>query len=444
MDKKYRITPTNLLYLFLVLAIPFICVGGVSVFPAHLRFYATIAAGITCVLLMLSLQKKLIIDLVTIFSLFFCGMIFLSITYSADPSLTLNFAIIYLCCSMLLLADLPQGVFDKILFVTRVVCVIMALSIVLSVFIDDFILKFFSFIVNPNNKTVISQAIHNEIKYSHAYSGLSTERSDAAFIVNVGIAIISAKFFSGKKLTIHDVLQLILFVAALFFTNKRTLFIIPIIAFAVLMLFSRVKNKFLKGVIIAVIAVCLFFVLSAFIPQLSNIYNRFFSSDTDDILNGRGELWAYSLQMFSGKPLIGYGFASYNAFARNAGLLVKGEEWNYYGHNCYYELLGELGIIGTVIFAVAFITPFIYTLILLYKNNGTRHQTYLLMVSAYFQIMCLVYCMSGNVLYCTQQIYLWYMAIAITLCVKRRQGYRGIVHSLKFRFSTPVKGYDTV
>ncbi len=445
MDKKYKITLTNILYLFLVLAIPFICVSGVSVIPAHLRFYAITASAVVCLMLAVFIRKKIILDSVTVLSLIFGGLIMLSVLYSLDPKLTLNFFVIYISCSMLFIADLPENIFDKIIFVIRVVCVVMAVSIVLSVFINDFILTYFSFIVNPNHKAEIITAIHNEINYSNAYSGLPTDRADDAVIMNVGIALIASKFFSGQKLSKHDIIQMILFVAALFFTNKRTLFLVPLIAFAVMILLGRVKNKFLKCTTVAVAGVCLFFVLSAFIPQLNNIYNRFFSSGSTDILNGRGELWDFSLDMYKRNPAFGCGFASFNKFAYDGGLLIKGKQWNYFGHNCYYEILGELGIVGTVTFAAAFALPLIYTIILIYRNSGTKHQSALLLMSLYIQIMCIVYCVSGNVLYTSQQIYLWYFAIAMMLCVKRSQGYKGIVQSIKYRFSDPNKeGYEKI
>lgn len=424
MDRKYKVTPTNLLYLFLLLAIPMICVSGVSVYPVNLRPYLVVCVGAACVFLTLFVRKKLELNLITVSALFLCGMIIFSLSYSADATETAEFCVTYLACIFLLFADLPENLFERIIFVFKIFCLIIAVSIILSVFIDDFILTYFSFIINPKNDPSISHSIFKEIKYCHAYSGLAKERSDAAYIMNVGIAIVLAKFFSGRKAKASDIITLIIFVLGLVFTNKRMLFVIPVIAFAVMMLLGNLKSKLIKFVSVAAIAVVGFLVLAAFIPQFSNIYDRFMLTDSTDVLNGREELWEYSLYMFRTSPIIGHGFGSFNKYSYENGLLVDGERWYFFGHNCYYEVLGELGIIGAIIFAFAFIIPLIYTAALIYKRIGTKSQQQLLMFSLYIQIMFFVYSFSGNPLFVTDQTVMWFFAIAVTLCVKKSNDFR--------------------
>lgn len=420
MERKININFKNILYGILIIAIPCLGVSGVSVIPSHLRFYGTIAVGIICLLLTIFVKKTIIIDAITVPILFLCGVMVTSATYSIDNATSIQFAVIYLCCASIIFVDLPEKMFERILTVTKIICLIIALSIIVSAIIPNFINDYCSFLINPGHKSEISEAISNEIKFSHAYSGLATERADAAFIVNIGIAIMFGKYFSGEKLRWYGIVQLLIFVSALFLTNKRTLFIVPIIAFLLLMLMGNIKSKLIKFVSIVILAVGLFSILSVYIPQLSNIYNRFFVSSSNDALNGRGELWPYSWLMFSKNPIVGLGFGAFNLFANRCGLRINGEPWKYYGHNCYIEILGELGIIGTIIFAVAFIVPIIYTIVMLYRKSGTKTQLMLLMFSFYVQLMCFIYSFSGNVIYYNQQVVMWFFAIAITLYVKRK------------------------
>lgn len=422
MDRKYKLTPKNILYAFLIAAIPIVGVGGVSIYPVNIRFYVIIGIGAICIFLTLFLQKKLVLNSITVPSLFLCGIMLVSASYSVDQSTSIYFAVVYICSASLLYVNFPEKFFDRVLMVIKVFCIVIAISIILSVFIDDFIVKYCSFIVNPKNYALITQPIHSEINNSHAYSGLAKERAEAAFIMNVGIAICFSKYFSGIKMKKLDYAELFLFLAALIFTNKRTLFIIPIIAFAIMMLLGNVKSKVVKFILIVVIAVISFMVMSEFIPQIDNIYKRLFLSDSSDVLNGRGTLWKYSEDMFVRKPLFGYGFGAFNFYAYKHGLLINGEKWMYYGHNCYFELPAELGIFGTLIFAVAFLIPFAYTFCLIRKKSEYKNCNRLIMFSLYLQIMFLIYCFSGNVLYYPQQIMMWFFAIAITAFVKNKTG----------------------
>ena len=53
----------------------------------------------------------------------------LSVLYSLDPKLTLNFFVIYISCSMLFIADLPENIFDKIIIAGRLKCLIFGINV---------------------------------------------------------------------------------------------------------------------------------------------------------------------------------------------------------------------------------------------------------------------------------------------------------------------------
>lgn len=421
MDRKFMLTPRNLLYAFIIAAVPFVAVCGVSVIPANLRYPAIVAVGAICIFTALFLQKKITLDGITVPLILLCGMILLSYFYSVAPSDTMEYLIVYCCFTAFVLVDFPEKLYDRIITVIKAVCLVIGVSIILSVFIDDFILKYFSFIINPNNRAEIVYSIHSEINNAHAYSGLAKERAEAAYIMNVGIAIMFAKYFAGDRFKTGDVIMLGIFVSALLLTNKRTLFIVPVVCFLVFMLFSKIKSKVMKFSVILLIALCAFAVLSIFIPQLNNIFDRLFVSDRSDYLSGRNTLWIYSFNMFAQNPILGRGFASYNAFANVHGLRVKGEEWYYFGHNCYFEVLGEVGIVGAIIFLIAFLVPLILTFRILLSGKQSKKYSTMLFFSLYIQLMFFIYSLSGNVIYYNQQVMMWFFAIALTRFVRRQQ-----------------------
>lgn len=424
MDRKFKLNKVNVIYGMLIMLIPLICVSGVSVFATRFKLIGLVATGLLSLFYIIFIKGKLVLNTITTPMLLVCGLIGVSASYSIDASASLEFLVVYIVCLFYLFADLPDKVFERTLFVCRIFCITIAITIILSVLIDDFMLKYLSFIINPKHNPEIIATVHKELYKAHSYSGLAMERSDAAVIMNVGIALVFSKYFTGEKLKGGDYAQLLLFFSALIFTNKRTLFIIPILTFCVFMLLGNVKSKGIKFVSIALISIAGFFVLAEFIPQFANIYNRIFATDSNDVLNGREDLWRYSIMMFQKSPLFGYGFGSYNKFGQLNGLLVKGEQWNYYGHNCYLELAGELGFVGIVIFSVAFIVPLIYTFMMIKKGCCNSGQKKLLLFALYIQLMMFIYSFSGNVIYYNQQITMWFFAIAIVNHIRRETGFR--------------------
>lgn len=420
MDKKYKVTPINIWYAFLLIAVPMICTGGLSAYPNKLRFPFIIAAGITCFAYIFFVEKKITITYITTVFLLTFAYIIISIFYSYDPKSTQELALIYLCSTIFLLTDFPDSFFQKLLTVISIICVVIAVSIIISVFIEDCMIKYFSFIVNPTNSPDVIEALYSEVHRSHAYSGFAREKAEAAYIMNVGIAVYFAKYFSGTKFKAKDTLFLVLISTALILTSKRMLFVCPVVIFSVLILLSKIQGKVIKIFSITLILGGIFLILMSTIPQMSNLFDRFMVSDSTDVLTGRGDLWSYSLEMFEKQPIWGFGLGSYNKFAFDHGLLVNGEQWNYFGHNVYYEILGEGGILGFIIIFGALLFACIATIYYIRNKNCTTLQRYILMFSLYIQLMFLIYCTTGNVLYYSQEIFMWYVAVGITVCVSRR------------------------
>lgn len=419
MDKKFNLTPKNLIYLCLIFLIPIVCVTGVSVFPSNIKLPGTIAMGILCLIHTVFIKKKLVLNCITIPAIILCGFLLISSIYSLAPKSALKFCYMYLSSVALLFADLPEKVFSKAITISRIILIIIALSILLSTVIDDFIITYFKWFINPENSSEINFSITNEIKNCNAYSGLAKERGEAAYLMNIGLGIVLADYFAGKKFKIADWLQVFIFVGALYFTNKRMLFVIPIIAFAVMLFLSKIKGKPVKFVMIALVAVGFMIVLSMFIPIENNIFERFSAGD-DDFFNGREELWGYSLSMFAEYPIFGRGFASYNNYIYSKGYRYGGGKWVYYGHNCYYQVLGETGVVGAIIFLAVFIIPLVLTVAMLYRRILNKGETTLMMFALYVEILSFVYSISGNVLYYNQQIVMWFFAIAIVLYCKNK------------------------
>lgn len=411
-------------YILLSVLIPFICVGGSTYFPYNLRTPLIMAVSIGSFIISLSINKKISFNAISglwfVTSFLICSTAFVSYS-SAD---TMKYGILFLVSSLMLFVELPENTWQKVITVMNVFVIVIAVSIIASVFIDNLIVDKLSFIFNPRNIQGLDQQVLDELRNGN-YSGLAGEKAVAAMIMNVGIAVLFSKYFSGIKCTVYDFIEFGIVVIALVLTGKRMLFLVPIILFVIMILMSRVKHKLVKFITIAVLASCIMLIMSSFIPQMSIMYDRFIgNSDSEyfDVLSGRGSLWTNAFLMFAKNPVFGCGYASYNEFAYQNGYLFNGTKWRYFGHNCYFELLGEVGIVGTVLIFGLLIAALVLTVKYMRDKSMDKTQRRLLMFSFYIQVMFFIYCASGNVLYQSEQIYTWFIAMAITMTFHRKYG----------------------
>lgn len=420
MDKTYKITLKSVFYAFMIMAVTVICACGVSPIPHNLRTPLIIVGAVATAAYIIFKQKSVYLTMPVVLTLLSVVYIGVSIFYSIEKDITFELSVIYICSAVFLLADYPMDFYKKAITAMQVVCIIIAISIIMSVFIDNLMLRYFSFIVNPGNSPEVVESIYRELNWSKAYSGFARDKSEAAFIMNIGISVYYAKYFAQKKFKFTDIIGIIILCAALILTGKRMLFLCPIAVAAVLMLLSNKKGKLVKVIPVLFLAICGFIVVAAFVPQFSNLFERFANDDTMGSLSGRVELWPYCFEMFRKNPLIGMGLGTYNYYLYSNNITINGEYWNYYGHNVYYEFLGELGLIGFALLFGGLLMIFGKTIVLMRNKDVTNLERFLLTFSFAIQLTCLIYCASGNVLLYKQQIFMWFFADAIAANISRK------------------------
>lgn len=420
MDKKIKLSPKSLWFLFVAFSISIICVGGYSPYFMTLRIPLFVIIAVSSIIYTVFIYKKVTMDYVLSFFLITSAYMLVSAIMSPNYDTAIKTAIVYICGTAMLTVEFPNDFYKVVLKVISIFCIVIAISIILSVFIDDFMIKSFSWFLNPKNNPDVINNIHREISVSKSYSGLAREKGVAAYIMGIGILIYFSKFFSGIKLKVLDIIFLIAEIVALMLTSKRMIIICLLVAFAVMMLISSKKSKLIKLIMISLLAFCGFIILSSYIPQLSNVFNRF-NNDEADMLTGRGALWQCSLYMFGLSPLFGNGLLSFNTFAEQLGITnPDGTPWLYNGHNIYYEFLGELGVVGSIIVFGTLLYAIVKTVILLKAENLSEYSKFLLMFSFAVQLVLLLYCATGNVLISADQTFILIFAISIMRSIKLR------------------------
>lgn len=423
-NKTFKITLNSLWYIFTATAIAIICVGGYNPYFMNVRSLLSAGLVVCSLIIALFVRKKIIIDMsLGLFIIVGAYMLF-SATISMDTQTGFKIAGYYIIGIAVMMIEYSDSLIDTVLKFINVFVLVIAVSILISVPIDDCMNKYFSWLLNPTNSASVAQSMRDTVANSHSYAGFARDKGVAAYIIGMGICIYLAKYFSGKKLLWHEVIGVIIEICALLLTSKRMILICLVVVFAVLMLASQIKGKVMKFAMILLIGAAMLFVITAYIPSLSNVFDRF-TNETTDTMTGRGDLWNFSLMMFSKSPVIGTGLGSFNKFAAEHGYLSnKGETWNYFGHNCYYEFLGELGIIGAIIVFGALLYMLVKTFLLVRNSTLLPIQRYHAIFALAVEVMLLVYSVTGNVLLYADQTLSLFFAFAITRSIIINNGLR--------------------
>lgn len=423
-NKTFKITFHSLWYLFTATALAVICVGGYNPYFMNIRTMLSAGLVLCSLFAALIIRKKIIIDTsLGLFIIVGAYMLF-SASMSMDTDTGFKIAGYYIVGIAVLMIEYSDEMIDTVLKFMNVFVLVIAVSIIISVPIDDCMNKYFSWLLNPTHSEAVAQSMRNTIIHSHSYAGFARDKSVAAYIMGMGICIYLAKYFSGKKLKWYEVVGLLAEISALLLTSKRMILVCLVAVFAILMLTSQIKGKIVKFAVIALAAASALFIIMSFIPSMSNVFSRF-TNEENNTLTGRSDLWSFSFMMFSKSPVIGVGLGSFNEFAAQQGYLsASGDRWDYFGHNCYYEFLGELGIVGSIIVFGALLYMLVKTFMLVNNKTLLPIQRYHIYFALAVEIMLLMYSISGNVLLYADQTLALFFAYAIVRSITINNGLR--------------------
>ena len=349
-------------------------------------------------------KKKMCITKITGIWIFIALYVILGLVYSYSSKTSLMYIAILVIGILFLTYKIDKQIFLEFIKIAKVICIVYALSNIFSAVIPNFIPRFFSFFVNNLNPIYIELAGNN-------YSGLAGEKAVSAFIINIGIGIIYAQMLVRGKITKKDAIILLILFGGLFLTGKRTLTLIPLLLLFIMYICSSEKNKIVKLIKISSLVLIGIIVLLIVFPSTMHVVERLLSSGD----SGRNELWDICIQMFEDSPAIGQGLGTFNQYSYDVGYRNYGEMWTFEAHNIYFQILGELGIIGFTLIIFAFIYGLIISIKLLRDTQIKKNKKYkfLIYISLYTQLLFLVYGLTGNTFYYWHQLFVYMMALSI-------------------------------
>ena len=302
---------------------------------------------------------------------------------SYDRGETLKYAITFFAGACMVFLRNSDNFYSYSVEYTEIGCRCVAISICIQIVFPTIYRDHLNFLIRGGAGAV--SRLNNELS-QHIYSGIVGEKGEAAFLMVLAIVLLLSRCTYTKKIEKKDFKWLIIYLVALILPAKRMLFAVGIL-------------------------LIMLYISMMVIPSLNTLLNRFTSFEGDDTANGRVYLWAHALRMFRERPFLGYGYGSYNKYASNQGvILTKSRVWESHAHSIYYQMLGEIGIIGLSVFIILNLTA-IAMAIYLYKrrNRLSRRGCGYLFIGINIVVFVLVYGLTGNIIYYTNQImvYLW-------------------------------------
>lgn len=243
------------------------------------------------------------------------------------------------------------------------------------------------------------------------YTGILGGNQQAAVFLNIGIVAHLARCYANRKIDRKSLFYILIYLLAIILTSKRMLTVIPLIVFMVYYFMSATKNKYSKFFVTMFFAFVIAYIGINLEPDLSVKFLTYFSGEGDnDLLSGRGAFWKGCQQMFAEEPIHGYGLASFNGvYYEKTHYLFHGEPWIYHAHNIYYQMMAELGIIGIAFFLIQAVK--VVNVVYRFNTNKkkfTQEQAIILFWCMGIIITLLLYGLTGNILYNSEEI-CWYV-----------------------------------
>jgi hypothetical protein len=189
------------------------------------------------------------------------------------------------------------------------------------------------------------------------YFFVCKSRAEKLLIVAVFILCAAALVVSKSRASlVIAIFALMILGLIYFYRQSKKYFFFSLILFALIIFFAIIGLNVSEGLRISGLGWVSELLAQAQIRRLDNL------SDLGGMMGSRFEIWSAVSNMFSAYPLMGVGegefyrLSSNISFARSEFLqLNRGEN----AHNYFLQVLAENGLLGILVFAIAFIVPYL-------------------------------------------------------------------------------------
>lgn len=393
-----------------------ICCSGMSRLM-EFRIYMIGIFGLCMYFRELLTRENIYISPIGLLQLGFIIICIMGIFYSMNRSETIKYSLVYLCMFPIFIFTYTEKFFHSVCKGFQIATLVVAVSIILNSLLPSLFLTTLNFLIRPG----MQPWLYGEIM-SKFYSGIAGEKGEAAILMVLGVALTLSKFVGKNRVTTRDFIFLLVYMFALTLPAKRTLFAIGIALCIVYMLFFTERKKKIIAIGMGLILLLVVIIFAEKIPGINNLLVRFTENSEDSSLNGRSYLWERAIQMIESKPFIGYGYGSYNTFASIYGVRTSSTgDWAFHAHNIYLQVLAETGLIGGLVLFSGMLFSLVQLVLLYFRRKFLTDSQRELMAFALFMQLCfLVYGVTGNILYGTNQMCLFLFTFGIVIYLERQ------------------------
>lgn len=401
--------------------IAIICISNCTVFGTmgNNLYYTTITLVVFWSVLYRRLNFRFVSKRQFLFVLILIYNICFGVIVGSDSSAASTLLIYYFLGFLIYVVEWEIESLYAIIKILKALTLVIAASIILEAVMIDVILPLVYVFSAGSEKSIL-----NEIAYG-AYSGFAGEKADAAFYMNILFLITICSCIHKRKVAVKDGFVILLSLIALMLTGKRTLFMTIFVIAFILFMNSDIRFKGFKIFMIALVVAAVVFSIPKFFPQANFLFERL--GDTSE--SGRSELWNYAIQMFKENPIFGMGLGSYNDYIFKEGYInpFTGGKWFAQCHCIYLQILGELGIVGSILMICLFLSN-LYKAFFLMKHAENNTTKLMSRISLALQLLVLIYGITGNTMYYPFQIVLYGLSIAISETAYRNYSEEVIVY----------------
>ena len=402
--------------IFLILIIIIIYSGSSSI--RHYSNFALVLLPIITLLTQLGNGGKLAITIKDIsmkLAIILLIYFIISLIYTYDKTSTIEYIIKFSCVILTIsCSNFDKYFWKKFIQIIYISSLVVSITIFITIINKNFFFTYFSFLL-PTGLDSYKMYIY-ELN-NNIFSGILFERAFAAFVLNLGIIAIISEYFSENKISKFKFISLILIIIALCCTGKRMLFLIFVIILFMFVILNWNKKYLAKYIKLLPVIILFLISIFAFFPNTTKVFERFSDNSVNTIDTRNNDFWKYTFDMFKSRPIYGYGINSFIPY-----ILSFRSDSIYNAHNIYFQLLGETGIIGFLLFLSLEFSNVIFTLNLLKKCNEKSIKT-ILNFSLAVQILFILYGITGNTLYEFSQITIYLLTIAINSNIRKEISY---------------------
>lgn len=334
-------------------------------------------------------------DKIWIVAIFYMGLI-LGLNF---PKSILYF-LLFLLGVMLLYKKNSDKFFIILIRIWKIVSFLLATTIVIQYYFPNIFYKFAKIYYFYSNQY---EMVYNLGVISKKYSGGFYEVSFSAFVLSIGIACFFSSVINRNK-KMFNIIMLIYLYYAVVLTDKRSFILaIPAIIIMLSLIFADKKLNYKIIFIVMIIIVILIFSLN----NIEKIVEFILSDGSDSAiqLSSRQKYWYIIESMVKKSPIIGCGLNSFDYYFNLSS--IKNFHLEFAGaHNSYFQIIGEMGVAGAILYFGGIISIFIKAIkcIKKCKLKRDKEKSYLVITATFVIILCVIYAMTGNVFYQPQEL----------------------------------------